>query len=81
MSVLSEWNPMATEIERKFLVPPGAWRPKPGSGTPYRQGYLSSDPERIVRVRIAGDAAFAEWVEARGATLEAYLDEAATRPR
>ena len=26
-------------------------------------------------------AAFAEWVEARGATLEAYLDEAATRPR
>jgi hypothetical protein len=26
-------------------------------------------------------AAFAEWVEARDATLEAYLDEAASRPR
>ena len=26
-------------------------------------------------------AAFAEWVEAREATLEAYLDEAASRPR
>jgi hypothetical protein len=26
-------------------------------------------------------AAFAEWVEARDATLEAYLDEAANRPR
>ena len=26
-------------------------------------------------------AAFAEWAEAREATLTAYLDEAATRPR
>lgn len=58
MTGLSEWSPMATEIERKFLVPAGAWHPQPGTGTLYRQGYLSSDLQRIVRVRIAGDAAF-----------------------
>jgi len=55
---LSEWSPMATEIERKFLVSPGAWQPHPGAGTLHRQGYLSGDPERIVRIRIAGDEAF-----------------------
>ena len=49
---------MAHEIERKFLVTPGAWRPDPARGTRLRQGYLSSDPARTVRVRIAGDAAF-----------------------
>lgn len=49
---------MATEIERKFLVLPGAWHPDPARGTLYRQGYLSSDPARVVRVRIAGASAF-----------------------
>jgi adenylate cyclase len=43
------------EIERKFLVRPGAWTPL-GAGTPFRQGYLSSSKERVVRVRVAGDA-------------------------
>jgi CYTH domain-containing protein len=45
---------MAEEIERKFLVKPGAWTPR-GAGTPFRQGYLSSAKERVVRVRLAGD--------------------------
>jgi CYTH domain-containing protein len=48
---------MATEIERKFLVNTRLWRPLT-AGTPYRQGYLSSVNERVVRVRIAGDTGF-----------------------
>ena len=48
---------MGTEIERKFLV--GDLSILRGSiGLPYRQGYLSTDPERTVRVRRAGDRAF-----------------------
>lgn len=46
---------MASEIERKFLVDP-AWRPTDG-GTYFKQGYLSSAKERVVRVRLAGDTA------------------------
>lgn len=44
---------MGTEIERKFLVRSDAWRPL---GTPVhlRQGYLSVDKERTVRVRTLG---------------------------
>lgn len=44
---------MAKEIERKFLVKPGQW-PKV-AGAHYRQGYLSTDPERTVRVRSTHD--------------------------
>ena len=48
---------MAVEIEHKFLVRLDLWKPTQ-PGTLYRQGYLSSAKERVVRVRIAGDAAF-----------------------
>ncbi len=48
---------MAVEIERKFLVVGDAWR-KLAPGVLYRQGYLSSEPARTVRVRIAGERAF-----------------------
>ena len=48
---------MAREIERKFLVNKEKWQPK-DRGNLYRQGYLSSVKERIVRVRIAGDKGF-----------------------
>jgi adenylate cyclase len=47
---------MTTEIERKFLVRHGAWTPR-DAGTHFKQGYLSSHKERIVRVRIEGDSA------------------------
>ena len=47
---------MGTEIERKFLVDVGRWQPRDG-GTPFRQGYLSSHPERTVRVRLEGERA------------------------
>jgi len=55
---------MGQEIERKFLVRPDAWRPA-GPGTPFRQGYLSTHPERVVRVRIAGGEA---WLTVKGVT-------------
>lgn len=47
---------MAHEIERKFLVDVAAWKPV-DAGTLFRQGYLSSHKERVVRVRIEGTAA------------------------
>jgi len=48
---------MATEIERKFLVRRDAWHADPAAGVRYRQGYLSTAPSRVVRVRVAGDRA------------------------
>lgn len=44
---------MGIEIERKFLVQGQPWHQR--QGTYYRQGYLTTDPERTVRVRIAGE--------------------------
>lgn len=48
---------MGVEIERKFLVDGEAWRTL-GAATLLRQGYLSADPARTVRVRIDGERAF-----------------------
>jgi CYTH domain-containing protein len=45
------------EIERKFLVTSDAWRIG-AEGKIYRQGYLSLDVDRTVRVRVAGDQGF-----------------------
>lgn len=48
---------MGVEIERKFLIISDDY--KQGSvGQDYRQGYLNSEKNRIVRVRIIGDEAF-----------------------
>ncbi|MBF0426558.1 MAG: CYTH domain-containing protein [Magnetococcales bacterium] len=44
---------MGREIERKFLVVGEAWRSL-ARGISYRQGFLSTDRARVVRVRIAG---------------------------
>ena len=49
---------MGREIERKYLLKNDDWRRCAGSGVAYRQGYLSLDPDRSVRVRVAGDRAF-----------------------
>lgn len=48
---------MAQEIERKFLVA-GDFRTSVSSSLRIVQGYLSSAPERTVRVRVAGERAF-----------------------
>jgi adenylate cyclase len=48
---------MPREIERKYLVRNDGWRPV-GAGIRYRQGYLSTDPGRSVRVRVGAGAGF-----------------------
>ena len=49
---------MGIEIEHKFLVANDGWRQAATRQTRFSQGYLSRDPARTVRVRIAGEAAF-----------------------
>ena len=48
---------MGKEIERKFLLKGDLWRSL-AKGTKYRQGYLNSAKERIVRVRTIDDKGF-----------------------
>jgi adenylate cyclase len=48
---------MGQEIEHKFLVDTQLWQP-PGEGTLIRQGYLSTNKDRVVRVRTAGPRAY-----------------------
>jgi adenylate cyclase len=48
---------MPLEIERKYLVRDDSWR-TPGTGTRYRQGYLSTEPGRTVRVRVGAGRGF-----------------------
>ncbi len=48
---------MGKEIERKFLVRDNSFRAL-AQGTRYRQGYLSSTKERVVRVRTIDDKGF-----------------------
>jgi adenylate cyclase len=45
---------MGVEIERKFLLAGDGWR-RLGEPVLMRQGYLSADPDRTVRVRVEGD--------------------------
>lgn len=55
---------MGIEIERKFLVTSDAWRDGAPAGLRMSQGYLSRQPGRTVRVRLAGDRA---WLTIKGA--------------
>ena len=48
---------MAKEIERKFLVKNESFKLF-SKGVIYRQGYLSRDKERTVRIRVAEEQAF-----------------------
>ena len=56
---------MAIEIERKFLLKNQQWRDVAGEGCLIRQGYLSDQPERTVRVRLSGEQA---WLTIKGKT-------------
>lgn len=47
---------MGKEIERKFLVTGDNWRS--AHAKLLRQGYLSTDKHRTVRVRVSGESAF-----------------------
>lgn len=46
------------EIERKFLVTSAAFKKEAFTQNRITQGYLSSNPERTVRVRIKGNKAY-----------------------
>lgn len=63
---------MGKEIERKFLLKNDGWRGL-AAGTVYRQGYLSSNTERAVRVRTINDTAYLTIKgKSRGATRLEY---------
>ena len=49
---------MGIEIERKFLVRGEGWRQSAAVQTRFSQGYLSREPARTVRVRLAGERAY-----------------------
>lgn len=54
---------MPDEIERKYLVRGDGWRKAARGRTLFDQAYLSDDPGKIVRVRIAGRRA---WLTIKG---------------
>ena len=46
---------MPIEIERKFLIKNNTWKKYVSQSIIINQGYLNSEPERTVRVRVHGD--------------------------
>ncbi|HCS21708.1 MAG TPA: adenylate cyclase [Bacteroidetes bacterium] len=50
---------MGIEIERKYLVDREKWEAlKKPAGVLYRQGYISTNPEKTIRVRITPDHSY-----------------------
>lgn len=49
---------MGLEIEKKFLVKDESWKQQALHGTYYRQGYISSQSGRVVRIRTREDKAY-----------------------
>ena len=49
---------MALEIERKFLLKNDSWKKEVYDKKEIAQGYLNSNPERTIRVRIIGETGF-----------------------
>lgn len=63
---------MGKEIEKKYLVTDDSYK-RLAQPKLYRQGYLSSSPDRVVRVRIVDDKAFITIKgPASGATRDEY---------
>lgn len=63
---------MGKEIERKFLLKNEQWRGL-AEGTLYRQGYISTDENRAVRVRVIGEKGFLT-IKGRQETLLVRLE-------
>ncbi len=66
---------MALEIERKFLVKGEEWK-RLGTTSVIRQGYLSREIARTVRVRIRDDKAFLTIKGANKGTVRAEFEYA-----
>lgn len=49
---------MGVEIERKFLLKNEGWRSVVSSKTVIKQGYLNSEKERTVRIRVRNDKGY-----------------------
>lgn len=58
ISTKAEITAKTTEIERKFLLTSDAFKKEASHSFRITQGYLTTDIERTVRVRIKGDKAF-----------------------
>lgn len=58
---------MTIEIERRFLPADDSWRETASAPVEMRQGYLSVEKERTIRVRITGGRA---WL-----TLKGYISD------
>lgn len=54
---------MYAEIERKFLVKDNSWRAETTEVLVLRQGYLATNPDCTVRVRVSGSCA---WLTVKG---------------
>jgi adenylate cyclase len=54
---------MPKEIERKFLTTSDAWRENVNEAISIKQGYLNGNPDRTVRVRVAGEKG---WLTVKG---------------
>ena len=57
---------MALEIEHKFLIDNDDWKQHSRESVDYKQGYLSSDKTRSIRVRISNHKA---WLNIKSATI------------
>jgi len=58
ISASAEMISESLEIERKFLVISDVFKKKAHTKTRITQGYLSTDPERTVRIRIKGEKGY-----------------------
>jgi adenylate cyclase len=63
---------MGIEIERKFLVRHEGWRDEVMKSVRMRQGYLDTEKQCSVRMRISGDRA---WLNIKSSTIGASRQE------
>lgn len=71
MSIFAESYTMPKEIERKFLVTGDTFKSL-AKGEYIRQGFLSTEIARVVRVRIKGEKA---WITVKGLSVGATRAE------
>lgn len=67
---------LSLEIERKFLVLSDAFITRASSRVEMRQGYLNTDPGRVVRVRLSRDLDSDRrqaWITIKGKSLDKGL--------